>query len=138
MHKRIFAPVFMLASIFGLQQAAAEDGRTTLLLPDRTGVIGTITSSPSFDFNGPFFQSLGTNGRSCGSCHRAAQGWGISAGEVTARFAATQGLDPIFWPGRAPYFHNGSASTLADAANFYDVRFQIGFTPQEKRTWLRS
>jgi cytochrome c peroxidase len=36
-------------------------------------------------------------------------------------------------PSRAPYFHNGSASTLADAVNFYDVRFHIGFTPQEKK-----
>jgi hypothetical protein len=33
---------------------------------------------------------------------------------------------------RAPYFHNGSAKTLMDAVNFYDRRFGIGFTQQEK------
>ena len=33
---------------------------------------------------------------------------------------------------RAPYFHNGSATTLMDAVNFYDTRFNIGFTDQEK------
>ena len=33
---------------------------------------------------------------------------------------------------RAPYFHNGSAATLADVVVFYDMRFNIGFTPQEK------
>jgi hypothetical protein len=33
---------------------------------------------------------------------------------------------------RAPYFHNGSALSLADALVFYDVRFNIGFTAQEK------
>jgi hypothetical protein len=33
---------------------------------------------------------------------------------------------------RAPYFHNGSAATIADAINFYDTRFGIGFTAQEK------
>jgi hypothetical protein len=33
---------------------------------------------------------------------------------------------------RAPYFHNGSAQTLLDAVNFYDTRFNIGFTAQEK------
>ncbi len=33
---------------------------------------------------------------------------------------------------RAPYFHNGSAATVADAIAFYDTRFGIGFTPQEK------
>jgi len=33
---------------------------------------------------------------------------------------------------RAPYFHNGSAATLLDAVNFYDQRFTIGFTDQQK------
>ena len=34
--------------------------------------------------------------------------------------------------GRAPYFHNGSAATLADAIDFYQTRFGIDFTAQEK------
>jgi cytochrome c peroxidase len=33
---------------------------------------------------------------------------------------------------RAPYFHNGSASTLGEAVDFYDTRFNIGLTQQEK------
>jgi cytochrome c peroxidase len=33
---------------------------------------------------------------------------------------------------RAPYFHNGSAATLMDAVNFYNQRFGIGFTEQQK------
>jgi cytochrome c peroxidase len=33
---------------------------------------------------------------------------------------------------RAPYFHNGSADTLEDVIRFYDVRFHIGFSEQEK------
>ncbi|MGH3428116.1 MAG: hypothetical protein ACRDQZ_11220, partial [Mycobacteriales bacterium] len=33
---------------------------------------------------------------------------------------------------RAPYFHNGSAATLMDVVNFYDQRFGIGFTAQQK------
>jgi cytochrome c peroxidase len=35
-------------------------------------------------------------------------------------------------PARAPYFHNGSAADLAAVVDFYDQRFQIGFTAQEK------
>jgi cytochrome c peroxidase len=34
--------------------------------------------------------------------------------------------------GRAPYFHNGSAATLMDVVDFYDQRFGIGFTDQQK------
>jgi hypothetical protein len=33
---------------------------------------------------------------------------------------------------RAPYFHNGSAATLLDAVNFYDTRFTLGLTDQDK------
>jgi hypothetical protein len=33
---------------------------------------------------------------------------------------------------RAPYFHNGSAATLQDVVEFYDQRFTIGLTDQEK------
>jgi cytochrome c peroxidase len=33
---------------------------------------------------------------------------------------------------RAPYFHNGSARSLMDVVDFYESRFQVGFTQQEK------
>ena len=33
---------------------------------------------------------------------------------------------------RAPYFHNGSAATLEEVVEFYDTRFNIGLTAQEK------
>jgi len=33
---------------------------------------------------------------------------------------------------RSPYFHNGFTDSLDDAVGFYDTRFHIGFTPQEK------
>jgi hypothetical protein len=37
---------------------------------------------------------------------------------------------------RAPYFHNGFAATLADLVDFYDTRFNIGFTEAEKQDLL--
>jgi cytochrome c peroxidase len=33
---------------------------------------------------------------------------------------------------RAPYFHNGSAADLAQVVDFYDKRFQMGLTPQQR------
>jgi cytochrome c peroxidase len=33
---------------------------------------------------------------------------------------------------RAPYFHNGSAATLMDAVNFYDTRFVLHLSHQDK------
>jgi cytochrome c peroxidase len=34
---------------------------------------------------------------------------------------------------RAPYFHNGSADTLGAVIDFYNARFAVGITPQEKK-----
>src|SRR6267378_3136683 len=42
---------------------------------------------------------------------------------------------------RPPYFHNGSATSLAEVVDFYDGRFAVGFTSQEKSdlaAFLRS
>ena len=50
----------------------------------------TITSMNAF------FQDLGTNGRTCFSCHQPQNGWGISAADVSDRFDASAGADPIF------------------------------------------
>ena len=33
---------------------------------------------------------------------------------------------------RAPYFHNRSTETLRDVPDFYDRRFNIGFTHKDK------
>jgi len=48
------------------------------------------------DLTGPFFQSLGTNGRSCGTCHQPSDGMSVSAAHVQERFEQTRGEDPIF------------------------------------------
>jgi cytochrome c peroxidase len=34
---------------------------------------------------------------------------------------------------RAPYFRNGNADTLQDVVEFYDVRFNIGLSAQDKQ-----
>ena len=33
---------------------------------------------------------------------------------------------------RAPYFHNGSAASLLDVVNFYNTRFKLSLTDQQK------
>ena len=37
---------------------------------------------------------------------------------------------------RAPYFHNGAAKTLEEVIDFYERRFAIGLTPQERADLL--
>lgn len=61
-----------------------------------SGYAATFSSTGSVDLSGPFFQSLGTNGRSCGSCHQPADGWTVIPSHIQQRFEETNGLDPIF------------------------------------------
>lgn len=66
--------------------------------PNGSGLLETSNTNGGkpLDLTGPFFQSLGTNGRTCASCHRASQGWTLSAGGAQLAFLLTQGRDPIF------------------------------------------
>jgi len=89
--------LFAIGGLSGGFPAAAQSLPNLYLFPNESGFVATynIPNTP-IDLTGPFFQSLGTNGRSCASCHLPDQGWSIAAGKVKARFEATQGMDPIF------------------------------------------
>ena len=80
----------------GGRTSADERHRNELTFEDPAGLQRRITTADSFDEHNPFFQSIGTNGRSCVTCHRPAEGWSITPQEVRERFEATRGLDPIF------------------------------------------
>jgi cytochrome c peroxidase len=83
--------------VAGLGALHAQSLPNLFPFPNASGLLETYNAGGgSIDLNNPFFQSLGTNGRSCASCHRPGQGWSISADEVRVRFEVTQGLDPIF------------------------------------------
>ena len=67
-----------------------------LTFPDDTGTVRTFNTPGAVDTDNPFFQNLGTNGRTCATCHRAAEGWTVTPARLRERFARSQGLDPIF------------------------------------------
>ncbi len=75
---------------------ADATGGELFVLPDPSGFIGTFSTTGTIDLSNPFFQSLGTNGRSCASCHLQADAWGLSATSAQAIFAASGGTDPLF------------------------------------------
>jgi cytochrome c peroxidase len=222
----------LLVGLFGTASAWAggHDHGDPLTTADSSGSLRTFTASGGVDTTGPFFQNLGTNGRTCNTCHRIEDAWSINPPDLQNRFSKTNGTDPVFRtvdgsnspladvsttqakkkaysmllnkgvirigkgipanaeftlvgvasrrtadmplytlrnnatgetrqttdPGRAlvtgkwadvgkfkgpilrglaaraPYFHNGSAASLGDAIDFYDTRFNVGFSKQEK------
>jgi len=64
---------------------------------DPTGSIATFQpGAATITTNNAFFQNLGTNGRTCFTCHQPQNGWTISAASASARFDASAGEDPLF------------------------------------------
>ncbi len=63
---------------------------------DATGTSSTYTTAGAIDTSGVFFQSLGSNGRTCASCHQVAQGMSITPTAIQALFTSTLGADPLF------------------------------------------
>jgi cytochrome c peroxidase len=63
---------------------------------DPTGAVATFNTAGKIDRNTAFFQSLGTNGRSCESCHQADQAFSLSARRVRELYERTHGEDPLF------------------------------------------
>lgn len=92
------------------QPASATSSVVTV--QNSSGVAQTLNASggPVVDLANPFFQSLGTNGRSCATCHDASDNMTVTPRRIQARFAATGGTDPIFRT------VDGSNSPLADVS----------------------
>jgi len=88
--------------MLGLTTVALADSDTHMQLPNlfpfpnKTGIVKTFNATGKLDLAGPFFQSLGTNGRTCASCHQPGDAWSVSAEHVADRFERSYGLDPIF------------------------------------------
>ena len=69
------------------------------LFPNNVGIGGNYQPNGAVvTANNAFFQSLGTNGRSCVTCHQPSNALSVTTEHVRAVFAATKGRDPLFAP----------------------------------------
>jgi cytochrome c peroxidase len=75
---------------------SAHGSRGMSVSSDPSGEVATVSTRGSIDLGNPFFQSLGTNGRTCATCHAASSAWGLSAAAAQAAYAASGGTDPLF------------------------------------------
>ena len=97
-------------------------------IPNPSGFLETYNiNNTSLDLTGAFFQSLGTNGRSCSSCHRPSEGWSVSAAEIQLRFLLTRGMDPIFRTNDGSNCdHNINTSTIEGRREAYSLLLSRG------------
>src|SRR4051794_1246096 len=103
---------FLTTSCSGLEvdPDAVVSLSSALSVSNATGISETFTASNTIDTTNEFFQSLGTNGRSCVTCHDPGDNWTIVPAHLQQRFDATNGTDPVFRT------NDGSNSPAADVS----------------------
>jgi hypothetical protein len=117
----------ILATIVLSTDVSARDQDAQLRTLDPGGVLASIsTDGAVVDRDNPFFQSLGTNGRSCVTCHVPSQAWSISPVELRRRFEATGGADPIFRTNDGSNSPNADVSTRSARRSAYSMLLTRG------------
>lgn len=97
--------------------------------PNAAGVARTVSSAGRVELDHPFFRSLGTNGRSCATCHVPEEAFTLTPAGARRRFDASAGQDPLFTS------TDGAVSPLADLATPEARR--AAFAPLLERGLLR-
>jgi hypothetical protein len=64
--------------------------------PDPTGAVSTFNTTGAIHENNAFFEPLGTNGRTCATCHEADEAFSITPEKIQEVYLRTQGKDPLF------------------------------------------
>ncbi|HET6545930.1 MAG TPA: hypothetical protein VFG55_04205 [Rhodanobacteraceae bacterium] len=97
-----------------------------LTTADATGLLRTFVKGGSIDTSSAFFQSLGTNGRSCNTCHQMEAAWSITPDRIQARFDATDGTDPIFRTNDGSNSPDADVSTVEARRTAYSMLLDHG------------
>ena len=117
---------FLISAVLLIVAAVHAQGPSFIpnqqLFPNPNGTSSTQSRAGAIDLTGPFFQSLGTNGRTCGSCHQPSDGMSVSADHLQDRFITTEGLDPVFRPVDGANCNHGlDFSTVAARSDSYSL-----------------
>src|SRR5436853_3456854 len=91
------------------------------------GAFATLNlGGPADTTTNPFFQDLGSNGRRCVTCHQPSDAWSVTPPHVQARFAASNGTDPIFRPVDGANCPSVDVSTLQERREAYSLLLSRG------------
>lgn len=66
------------------------------LFENPTGLSSSFSTAGSVDLTSAFFQNLGTNGRTCNTCHLQGDGWTVSASSAQRIFDESDGDAALF------------------------------------------
>lgn len=94
--------------------------------PNPSGWARTVSLEGRIDTSNPFFQSLGTNSRSCLTCHQPSEGWTVTPVGIQQRFKSSFGKDPIFRLVDGANSPNANVSSLNARRKAYSMLLSKG------------
>ncbi|ABC82710.1 hypothetical protein [Anaeromyxobacter dehalogenans] len=111
----------------GAARAAVRAGNV-FTAPNAAGAAQTVNASGGrvIDADNPFYQALGTNGRSCATCHDARDNMTVTPARLRDRFDATGGTDPIFRPVDGATSPDADVSTVEARRSAYALLLSRG------------
>jgi cytochrome c peroxidase len=115
------------AAVIATAYASSDRPRRagTLMFPNPNGAI-EIVGMDDIDAENPFFKELGTNKRTCVTCHQPAQAWSITPAELRDRFDRTNGLDPIFRANDGSNCEGADVSTIRKRRQAFSLLLRNG------------
>jgi cytochrome c peroxidase len=127
---RFAAAALLLAT---LATGLAFSGSFGMIIPkfqvfgDPNGAFATINAGgPTDTSTNPFFLSMGTNGRTCVTCHQPSDAFSITPPHLQQRFFATAGTDPIFQPIDGATCPTADVSTVEKRLQAYSLLLNRG------------
>jgi cytochrome c peroxidase len=124
-HRALAAVI--LGAIFVTTLVSADSHLNNLRpFDDPTGRVRSVSTNGEAEVSNAFFQSLGTNGRSCATCHQASDAWTVTPEHIRARFAASDGTDPIFRTVDGANCPSADVSTLNARRGSYSMLLNKG------------
>jgi cytochrome c peroxidase len=127
--------VTQIAGFCGTCHDTPDVGNHSVKLPINIGIAngGPNNDNPVLDIGDlPVFTLSCVSGPNAGKSYTVTDPGRALISGLCADIGKIKGPILRGLAGRAPYFHNGSASTLLDVVNFYVQRFNLNFTDAEK------
>ncbi|HKW63703.1 MAG TPA: hypothetical protein VJN89_14225 [Candidatus Acidoferrum sp.] len=127
------ATVWVLVFLLGAGGLIATADNSNRIVPpfqvfgDPSGAFATLNlGGPTDTAANPFFADMGSNGRRCVTCHEPSDAWSVTPPHIQARFAATNGMDPVFRPVDGATCPTADVSTLEERRLAYSLLLSRG------------
>ena len=124
--KSLIATALLVVLASGAAVFAGSNLPNPLITADGSGFLSTYSTAGAINLSNPFFRSLGTNGRSCSTCHQPGDAWTVTPPHIQARFYFSGGNDPIFRTNDGANCPSAEVSTLEARKSAYSLLLKKG------------